>query len=137
MRMIILAVNLPEYFAKQIAVEPDYTLSVNPSSVREDADATTITVSVTAKEEVDRIRSVPVQFSTNQGAQYALPHNPTTLTIPANQKDASGTITFTPIDDDESTNDLPDDDLIVTLKTNVGGTSVEGSQIFGWLTPTS
>ena len=34
------------YFAKQIAVEPDYILSVNPSSVREDAGATDITVRV-------------------------------------------------------------------------------------------
>ena len=43
-----LQVNLDAYFARQIAVEPDYILSVNPSSVREDAGATDITVSVTA-----------------------------------------------------------------------------------------
>ena len=34
------------YFAKQIVVQPDYVLSVNPGSVREDADATTVTVRV-------------------------------------------------------------------------------------------
>ena len=38
------------FFARQIAVEPDYILSVNPSSIREDADATDITVSVRLKE---------------------------------------------------------------------------------------
>ena len=99
---------------------------MNPSSVREDAGATTITVSVTAAEAMDRVRSVPVQFSTT-GLNTRFLTTQTTLTIPANQKDASGTITFTPIDDDESTTDLADDDLIVTFKTNVGGTSVDGS----------
>ena len=52
--MLRSSTNSPEYFARQIAVEPDYTLSVNPSSVREDAGATDITVSVTAKDEDDR-----------------------------------------------------------------------------------
>ena len=118
--------NLSEFFAKQIAIEPDYTLAVNPSSVREDADATQVTVSVTAKEDVGHARSVPVQYST-VGLNTRFLSSQTTLTIPANQKDASGTITFTPIDDDESTTDIADDDLIVTFKTNVGGTSVEGS----------
>ena len=69
---------------------------------------------------------MPVQFSTT-GLNTRFLTTQTTLTIPANQKDASGTITFTPIDDDESTTDLADDDLIVTFKTNVGGTSVDGS----------
>ena len=36
--------NVPEFFAKQIVVQPDYVLSVNPGSVREDADATIVTV---------------------------------------------------------------------------------------------
>ena len=39
--MGMMQVNPTEHFAKQIAVEPDYTLSVNPGSVREDAGATT------------------------------------------------------------------------------------------------
>ena len=51
----------------------------------------------------------------------------TTVTIPADQKDAAGTIRFTPIDDDESTNDLPDDDLIVTLRTIGAGDKGDGS----------
>ncbi len=114
-------------FARQIAVEPDYTLSMNPNTVREDADATPITVSVTAKEAVDRVRSVPVQLVTRTPLNSRFLTTTTSLTIPANQKSASGTITFTPIDDDESTNDLPDDDVVVTFKTNVGGTSVDGS----------
>ena len=37
-----------EYFAKQIAVKPDYTLSVSPTSVREDADPTNIAVKVSS-----------------------------------------------------------------------------------------
>ena len=39
-------VKMEYYFARQIAVEPDYILSVNPSSVREDAGATDVTVRV-------------------------------------------------------------------------------------------
>ena len=46
MGMLQWSISGSSYFARQIAVEPDYVLSVNPSSVREDAGATDVTVSV-------------------------------------------------------------------------------------------
>ena len=58
-----------EYFAKQIAVEPDYILSVNPSSVREDAGATDVTVRVRLSDgavDEDNDTSVPLRLATNQ-----------------------------------------------------------------------
>ena len=109
-------------------MEPEYTLSANPNSVREDAGATDITVSVTAKGKVDRARDVPVQMILGQqGFNTRFLMGNTTVTIPADQTDAAGTIRFTPVDDVESTNDLPDDDLIVTLRTIGAGDKGDGS----------
>ena len=119
---------LSRYFARQIAVEPDYILSVNPSSVREDADATDVTVSVRLKEgkavDEDNDTSVQVQLITNQqGLNTRFRSTSVSLTIPAGQRTATGTIRFTPIDSDTT----PNDDLLVTLRTLVGGGATEGS----------
>ena len=70
------------YFAKQIAVEPDYILSVNPTSVREDAGATDITVRVQVRQDENKEGDEVVQgyvcaLATrhqSDGAQYTLPH---------------------------------------------------------------
>ena len=112
-------------FDKQIAVKPDYILSVNPSSVREDAGATDITVKVKVSDdtEVDRDTSVPLRLGTNQEGlnksfRIAFP----TITIRKGQKEATGTIRFTPIGDATT----PDDDLLVTIRT-VGALTAEGS----------
>ena len=117
-----------EYFTRQIAVSPDYELSVNPRSIREDADATDATVSVRLKEgkaaDANNDTDVQVQLITNQqGLNTRFRSTSTTLTIPAGQRTATGTIRFTPIDSDTT----PDDDLLVTLRTLVGGGAVEGS----------
>ena len=117
-----------EYFTRQIAVTPDYELSVNPRSIREDADATNVTVSVRLKEgkavDEDNDTDVQVQLITNQqGLNTRFRSTSTTLTIPAGQRTATGTIRFTPIDSDTT----PDDDLLVTFRTLVGGGAVEGS----------
>ena len=73
-----------EYFARQIAVKPDYILSLNASNVREDAGVTNITVIVKVRddEEVDddeevvaQDTSVPLRLGTNQtGLNRSLPH---------------------------------------------------------------
>ena len=117
-----------EYFTRQIAVSPDYVLSVNPSSIREDADATDITVSVRLRDgkavDEDDPTSVLVSLITHQqGFNTRFRSNNTTLTIPAGQRTATGTIRFTPIESDTT----PDDDLLVTFRTLVGGGAVEGS----------
>ncbi|MXX38279.1 MAG: hypothetical protein F4Z85_09495, partial [Gemmatimonadetes bacterium] len=113
-----------ELFAKQIAVEPTYTLSVSPTSVREDADPTNITVKVTVDEAVTADTSVPLRFGENQqGLNTRFRMVPPTLTIPNGKKEATGTIRFTPV---ESTT-TPDDDILVRLVTQVGGSAVEGA----------
>ena len=86
------------YFAKQIVVQPDYVLSVNPGSVREDADATTVSVRVKTGNgvAVDADKYVLLSVSTeglNTRFRITLP----TLKIPQGGTDAEGTITFTPI----------------------------------------
>ena len=116
------------YFARQIAVKPDYILSVNPSSIREDADATDVTVSVRLRDnkevDEDNDTDVQVQLITNQqGQNTRFRSTSATLTIPAGQRTATGMIRFTPIDSDTT----PNDDLLVTLRTLVGGGAIEGS----------
>ena len=114
-------------------MEPDYILSVNPNSVREDAGATDVTVSVRLRDnkevDEDNDTDVQVQLITNQqGLNTRFRSTSATLTIPAGQRTATGTIRFTPIDSESTT---PNDDLLVTLRTLVGGGATEGQQIFG------
>ena len=111
-----------ELFAKQIAVKPDYMLSVSPTSVREDAKATDITVKVSASAAVDKNTPVALQLATHQMGldRFSVASYPT-LTIPEGKKEATGTIRFTPIRDKTG----PEDDLLVTIRTK--GASVDGS----------
>ena len=109
------------YFAKQIAVGPDYILTVNPSTVREDAGETEIEVTVehSGAKKTTATR-VPLVIATNQLGQdrFNIPSYPT-ITIPADEKEGKGTITFTPINDNDRdpAKDLADDDLLVTIRT--------------------
>ena len=109
-------------FAKQITVEPVYMLSVSPTSVREDAKATDITVKVSASAAVDKNTPVALQLATHQMGldRFSVASYPT-LTIPEGKKEATGTIRFAPIRDKTG----PDDDLLVTIRTK--GASVDGS----------
>ena len=123
--------EVTETFAKQIAVLPDYILSVNPTSVREDAGTTNITVKVKVRddgdddeedEKVDVDTSVPLRLGANQtGLNERFRIEFPTMTIRKGQKEAEGTIKFTPIDDDTT----PDDDLLVTIKTT-GALTADG-----------
>ena len=121
--------EVPETFAKQIAVKPDYILSVNPSSVREDAPGMTnieVKVKVSNDTEVERDTSVPLRLGTNQqGLNERFGIEFPTITIRRGQKEATGTIRFTPIDDDTT----PDDDLLVTIRTTGAPTADASTDI--------
>ena len=112
--------TLSEFFAKQIAIEPDYILSVNPSSVREDVTRATeieVNVKVGDDTEVTQDESVNLWFGSNQtghNSRFRMEFFP--ITIEEGEKEATGTIRFTPI---RNTNHatIPDDDLLVTIRT--------------------
>ena len=118
---------LNSFFSKQIVIGPDYILSVNPSSVREDVNKTVdieAKVKVSDDKAVTKDITVPLALGIGQGGLnerfgIVLP----TLTIRNGQKEATGTIKFTPIVDPN--NPTPDDDLIVNIKTT--GSTVGGS----------
>ena len=120
--------NQESYFAKQIVVKPDYLLSLNPSSVREDVNKTVdieAKVKVSDDKAVTKDITVPLALGIGQGGLnerfgIVLP----TLTIRTGKKEATGTIKFTPIEEDED-NPTPDDDLLVNIKTT--GSTVGGS----------
>ena len=114
-----------EYFAKQIVVGPTYDLTVSPSSVREDAGVTDIKVTVTnidsdgEPEEVDKDTDVELRLGTNQtGRNDRFRISDPEITILEDNTSATGTITFTPIDDDEEGEDFADDDLLITIRTD-------------------
>ena len=116
--------TLGAIFTKQIAVKPDYTLSVSPTSVREDADPTDITVKVSVATEVAADTFVPLRFGSDQkGVNTRFRMAPPTLTIPKGKKEATGTIRFIPVESSTT----PDDDILVRLVTQVGGGKVEGA----------
>ena len=78
-------------------------LSLDPASVAEDAGATTVTVTVTLSSA--RTSATPMFVNSTaggtalgSGADYLF-FNAVFLTIPANQTSATGTFTFTPVDD--------------------------------------
>ena len=104
-------------------VQPDYVLSVNPGSVREDADATTVTVRVKTGNgvAVDADTYVLLSVSTeglNTRFRITLP----TLKIPQGGTDAEGTITFTPIP-----NMIEGDDLPIMITGNAGANDIVGA----------
>ena len=118
---------LNSFFGKQIVVKPDYLVSVNPSSVREDVNKTVdieVKVKVSDDTAVTKDTTVPLalgigQTGLNSRFGIVLP----TLTIRKDQKEGTGTIKFTPLNDPN--NPTPDDDLLVNIKTT--GSTVGGS----------
>ncbi len=106
-----------------IPTEPyDYTLSVNPNSVREDAGRTKIVVKAKAKEAQTSDTQINLSLSDpallNTRYRIELP----TLKIPKGKKEVTGTIIFTPIEDDKITADLT-----ITIMGSVGGNKSVGS----------
>ena len=111
--------EMSSFFAKQIAIAPTYILSVNPSSVREDAGGTDIEIKVKVGDDkaVTQNTSVPLLMGTNQtglNTRFGIAFPP--LVINSGEKETTGMIRFTPIKSDTP----PHDDLLVTIKT-VGG----------------
>ena len=110
-------------FAKQIAIEPDYILSVNPSSVREDAGPTDIEVKVKVGDDMAVEQDTPVPSLTlgaNQpgfNSRFGILFSP--LVIPRGEKEVTGMIRFIPTVSDTP----PHDDLLVTIKTDVAGST--------------
>ena len=119
------------FFAKQIVLEPDYELTVHPTSVREDDGPVTLTLRVTvgSDDQVDKNNDTNVfidlaRYAERLSARFSIDH-PTTLTIPKGEKEAVAQIIFTPVanEDDE------DGDLPITLEGFVTGKSVEFADI--------
>ena len=117
--------DIQALFAKQIAVDPDYKLSVSRSSVREDEKPIDIPVTVTVSgDAVANDTSVPLELGlgskTELNKRFRIDFP--TMTILKGQKSAVGTIKFTPIDSDTT----PDDDLLINIKT-IGAPAADGS----------
>ncbi|MDE2809123.1 MAG: putative Ig domain-containing protein, partial [Gemmatimonadota bacterium] len=107
-------------------LEGAITLTVNPSSVREDAGTTDITV----KAKTPNTVTVDTYVALNLAAESVVGLNSRflitlpTLRIPAGENEAEGTIIFTPIDDAVENNDLP-----ITIEGRAGAGSVGGTTI--------
>ena len=107
-------------------LEGAITLTVNPSSVREDAGTTDITV----KAKTPNTVTVDTYVALNLAAESVAGLNSRflitlpTLRIPQGEKEAVGTISFTPIDDAVENNDLP-----ITIEGRAGAGSVGDTTI--------
>ena len=100
--------DVPTPFGKQIVVQPDYVLSVNPSSVREDSDATTITVTASVGDGmlVKQDTDILLTFD-NTGLNERWRGVLSSITIENGKSAGSRTFVFTPVKDEDSTTDLP------------------------------
>ena len=101
----------------QQTVQADLELSVNPARVREDAGETDVevTIEVTDDTAVDADTYVLLSISP-EGLNTRYLIGIPTLRIPAGQKRATETLTFTPINDD-----VVDEDLPIVISGNAGG----------------
>ncbi len=120
------------YFAKQIVLKPDYVLSVHPTSVREDIDdpvTITVRVRVGSDDQVDDKNDTNVlldlaQYAKRFSDRFSIDYS-RTLRILKGEKEAVGTITFTPTDnEDDEEGDLP-----ITMEGFVSGKSVSSADI--------
>ena len=118
--------NPMAYFAKQITVQPDYILSVNPSSVREDAGVTDVNVRVRVGDgvAVENDTYVILNLESTEGLNSRFRITLPTLKIPDGDTAGSGTITFTPLEEAGA------QDLIVMIGGNAGAAEiVESAEI--------
>jgi len=117
----LLAAGLALGWAGEAAAQDDYDykLSVNPSSVREDAGPTDIevTVEVTNDTAVEADTYVLLGVS-NEGFNIRFRLTLTVFRIPAGKKKATGQLTFIPVDDG-----VVNQDLTITLSGNAGSNS--------------
>ena len=106
---------------------PVVTLSVSPSSVKEDAGATSVTVTATAASAVTSARAVTVAVggtgTATSGADYAAVSN-FDVTIAANATSGTGTFTLTPTQDSAVEGNETIGVAGTSLGTTVTGTTV-------------
>ena len=114
-----------EHFFASITVQPDYVLSVNPSSVREDADKTDITVRARTGDgvPVKGDKYVILNLGSSEGFNTRYLISLPTLKIAGGGTETSGMISFTPIDDDVI-NDVMDP---ITIVGSAGSAEIVGS----------
>ena len=113
----LLAVGLVLGWSGEAAAQADLELSVHPAKVREDAGETDVevTVQVTDDTAVDADTYV-ILTTSSEGLNTRFIIELTTLRIPAGEKKAMGTLSFTPINDD-----IIDEDLPIEISGNAGG----------------
>ena len=116
-RLALLAVGLVLGWVGEAAAQADLELSVDPAKVREDAGETAIEVTVAVADDtaVDADTYVTLSIS-SEGLNARFIIELATLRIPAGEKKATGTLTFTPINDD-----IIDADLSIEISGNAGG----------------
>ena len=110
-------------------VSTEVTLSVNPTSVREDASPTTVTVTATLDEDA-RVSATTVTVAVGEtgdtateGTDYATVNN-LTLTIAVGATSGTGTFTLTPTDDT-----LGEDDEKVSVTGSASGLTVRSTEL--------
>ena len=106
------------------------TLSVSPSSVREDDDATNITVTATLDDGITRVSDTVVTIGTLEGtavsSDYSVTKALASITIPANSLNAIGTLTLDPTDDDLVEGN---ETIVIPGSTTVTGVDVSSATI--------
>ena len=121
----LLAVGLVLGWSGEAAAQADLELSVNPASVREDAGATDIEVTVQVADDTAVDADTDVLLTTSsEGLNSRFRIELTTLRIPVGKKKATETLTFTPINDD-----IIDEDLPIVLSGNAGSKTVESTTL--------
>ena len=109
----------PEISAQQMVLA-DLKLSVNPTSVREDAGETDVEVTVEVTDDTAVDADTYVLLNTSEGLNTRFFIGPTALMILAGEKKATETLTFIPINDD-----IIDEDLPIVISGNAGHKTVE------------
>ena len=105
--------------------EANFKLSVNPSSVREDAGETEVEVTVEVTDDTAVETDVFVLLGISQeGLNSRFRIRLTVLRIAAGEKRATGTITLFPVNDEIDGADLP-----ITISGNAGTRTVESTKL--------
>ena len=113
----LLAVGLVLGWSGEAAAQADLELSVNPAKVREDAGETNIEITVQVADDTAVDADTDVLLTTSsEGLNSRFRIELATLRIPAGGKKATGTLTFTPINDETI-----DEDLAIEISGNAGG----------------
>ena len=107
---------------------PSIVLSVNSMSITEGGDAQAVVVTAALGDPSDQVRPRPIPvtlslFGSAGGGDYTVAE-PLIVTIPANTRSASKTLTFTPMDDL-----LLEGDETIVLRGTTPGLTVEGTEL--------